>query len=337
MLVIEDALKAMFDQNQIEMEELLKEFTAVRDYRWKRTDNFIRKYEQGQEINEGTARYVEMKALECFMKLNSETINNSLLKDIKKDLATISIKDLLTKDMESRLMGSAVAPEDMLRNRIYPVGASLGFLLDGLKIDWKMKFQSAGSTVSFPYLLMKHFELDSTQLTDYLVKAKTIYHYQKIYSTAKNHINEYLVGYQKALEKFNNQHGTRIEINLSNNGILRFRSSKDKKWIVEKGKITLCLNYNLYSIKTTTDNGLLLEIRDKAILDENDWEKKRKKVVFYSNHLSSLIIDGIATKLTKDIEQRFKKIRIEGDSFSFESEIEGRYFFKNNVIIINLE
>ncbi len=337
MHILEDALKALFDSDRSEMEYLLKEFTAVRDYRWQHTEPYIRKYEQGQEINEGTARYVEMKAMECFLKLDSLKINNPLLTAIEKDMSGFSIKKLLIDDMESRLTGSAVAPDDMLRNRIYPVGASLGFLLDALKMDWKMKFQSAGSEVSFPDLLITHFKLDSIQLVDYLVKVKETYNFREIEVTAKNLINAYSVGYEEALEKFNSQPGFRIEINLSSNGLQRFRSSKDKKWIVENGRITLCLNYNLYSLKSVIDNGLLLEIHDTGLQDENNWEKRKKKVVFYSDSISAFILDNISTELTYDIDKKFEQIKIEGDNFNFEEGTNGEVSFMKNGIIIHLE
>jgi len=67
------------------METLLKEFIAVRNYRWKHADNYVRKYEQGQEINEGTARYVEMKAMDCFLKLDTTRIPNQLLRKMRSE------------------------------------------------------------------------------------------------------------------------------------------------------------------------------------------------------------------------------------------------------------
>ena len=337
MHILEDALKAMFAKNSSKMEELLKQFIAVRDNRWKHSDSYIRKYEQGQEINEGTARYVEMKSIGCFLKLDYSKINNNLLTDIEKDHAGISLKKLLIDDMESRLTGIAVAPEDMLRNRIYPVGAFLGFLLDNLQINWKTKFQSAGSEVSFQDMLIEHFAVDTTQLEGYLLTAKKTYHYQKIYATAKNLIEEYTASYEKALDEFNNQQGKRIELTLSNNGLQRNRSSKNKKWIVENGRITLCLNYNLYILKYVMNNELLLEIHDKALIDENDWKTNTKKVVFSSDSISSIILDNKSVELTQDVKQKFKEIIIEGNDFNFEAKIEGNIFFSKNAIFINLK
>ena len=334
MHILKDALKAMFDKNQIKMEEFLKQFVAVRNYRWKHSDSYIRKYEQGQEINEGTARYVEMKSIECFLKLDYTKINNALLTDIEKDLTNISIEDLLIEDMESRLTGISIAPEDMLRNRIYPIGAFLGFLLDDLKIDWKMDFQAAGSNISFPNILMKYFDLDTAKLADYFVKAKTNYPYEKIYLTSKNLINDYLLNYENALKDFDNQQGTRIEINVPTNGLRRFRSSKEKKWVAENGKITLCLNYNLYSLK---NKNLKFEINNKALFDKSDWGKNRKNVVFFINEIFSVILDDTSISLTSLIARDFSRIKITGDDFKFEANNKGNFSFDKNIIKIYIE
>ena len=337
MHLLKDALKARFDRNREKMETLLKEFVAVREYRWEHSGRYVRKYEQGQEINEGTARYVEMKALGCFLKLDSTGISNPLFRKIKRDLSGMTIRKLLLDDMESRLHGLAVAPEDMLRNRIYPVGAALGFLLDTLDINWKTKFQAAGPDISFSGLLKDYFHLDSTQLSAYLSQAKSVYHYPEIRSSANKLINDYFAGYQKALAQFHQQQGTRIEIRLSNDGVQRFRSSKEKKWIVENGGKLLCLHYNLYSLKSLKGNKLLLEIHDRALLDENDWKTRRKTVTFYTAQLTTILLDGNPITLRTDIERRFTKLKIEGDNFKFETEGEGTFSFNKDGIQVNLE
>jgi len=337
MQILKDALNAMFKNNEKKVETLAKEFVAVRDYRWKHADGFVKKYEQGQEINEGTARYVEMKAMDCFLKLDTVKIRNKLFRDIKRDMSGMTIQNLLIGDMNARLSGLAVAPDDMLRNRIYPVGAALGFLMDRLGIDWKMRFQAAGSEVSFPGLLEKRFKLDSTQLSNLFAKAKADFHYPKIVSSAKQLIHQYFTEYQKALEKFNHQKGIRIEINLSNNGIQRFRSTKDKKWIVENGQKLFCLHYNLYSLKSLKGKNILLEIHDKAIFDQNDWKKRKKKVVFYTDNLPTLVLDNSPLESKNDIERNFNKIKLTGDNLKFEAERKGKFSLKKNKIVINLE
>ncbi|NOX66228.1 MAG: hypothetical protein GXO85_10680 [Chlorobi bacterium] len=338
MQILKEALKAMFKNNEKQMETLVKEFVAVREYRWAHASDFVRKYEQGQEINEGTARYVEMKAMSCFFKLDTIDVQNQLFGELKRDMSNMTIEDLLIGDMNERLSGLAVAPDDMLRNRIYPVGAALGFLADNLGINWKMKFQAAGTNISFPGLLKNYFKLnDSTQLLKLFENARKDFHYPKIISSAKQLILRYFTEYKKALKKFNHQKGIRVEINLSNNGLQRFRSTKDKKWIVENGNKLLCLHYNLYSLKSIKNNDILLEIRDRAIYDQNNWEKRTKKVVFYTNSLSNVILDESLFKTEQDIKQNFQKIKLKGDNFNFEANTQGNiYISRDKKVVINI-
>ncbi|MHB2149700.1 hypothetical protein ACX8XP_11640 [Calditrichota bacterium LG25] len=335
MHVLRAALRAMFQNNLQKMEERLKEFVAVREYRWKHTDRFVQKYEQGQEINEGTARYVEMKAMDCFFKLDTTRCQNELFTEIKKDLADKSIQKLLIGDMEARLSGLAVTPENMLRNRIYPVGAALGFLLDRLGLPWKTKFQAAGHQVSFSGMLKSYFRLNSISLEEWLKKTKADFNYSRIKTSAEKLIGQYFKEYQQALNKFNAQKGIRIEINLSGNGLQRFRSTREKKWVVEKGKKLLCLYYNLYSLKSNK-NGLLLEARDKAIFEQNDWETRKKKVIFYGAHVNNLTVDNVNVDIGKKQKMTFASIRLIGEHFKFHAEQRGKIVVKKNAITLFL-
>ncbi len=337
MQILKGAVKAMFQGNDQQMEALLKEFTAVRSYRWKQSHPFVRKYEQSQEINEGSARYVEMKAMDCFLKLDSTRISNQLFRDIRQELSGISIQTLLLDDMNARLSGMAVPPSDMLRNRIYPLGAALGFLLDRLGVDWKMKFQAAGAEISFPGLLEEHFKLDSTQMANWAARAKTDFLYPAIRSAAQTLIDVYLTEYQNALEQFNRQPGIRMAIHLTNSGIQRFRSTRNKKWVVENGKKLLCLHYNLYSLKSLKKKRLRLEIHDRGVLDENNWQNRRKTVTFYTAQIRSLMLDGKPVEGELNTEQKFTRIKIEGHHFQLEAHTKGAIQYKKNAIIINLE
>ncbi len=336
MQILKDALVEIHAGNYNELVELTKQFVAVRLFRWEHSNNFVKKYEQGQEINEGTARYVEMKAVDCFLNLNCEQTGNLLLTDLAKDMAGISMPELLIDDMEARLTGISVSPEDMPRYRIYPVGATLGYIMDDLNINWKEKFQTAGYDVSFAQLLNEYFDMDADHQEVYLDKAKVKYRYQEILAQGSDLIDNYFSSYIKAKDEFDRQQGIKVEIDLPNNGILRFRSTKSRKWIVENGKIILCLNYNLYSLKSMINNNLVLEIHNKALSDENDWEKKRKKVVFFIRNFSDVIINDTPLSLTKDTEKSFDKIKLAGEDFKFEAESEGKINIYDNIIKIDL-
>ncbi len=334
--ILREALKAMFNGDDERLKTMARQFVAVREFRWSHADPFVGHYEQGQEINEGTARYVEMKAMACFFKLDTAKIQNRLLKAIKKDLADKTIQDLLLDDFNARLKGLAVAPDDMLRNRIYPVGAALGFLLDYLGLSWKTQFQAAGSGVTFAGFIKDYFQLDSTQLAFFFARAQQEFDYAQIRIAAQKLIQSYRAEYQQALNKFNSQKGIRVEIRLSNNSIQRFRSTRDKKWVVDRGKKLLCLHYNLYSLKSFQTNDLLLEVHDSAIFDQNDWTSRRKTVAFFVDGILQITVDGKRVNVLEALEKPFKQIEIIGDRFKFVTSKKGKVQLGKDEIIIIL-
>ena len=334
MHILKDALVALYDGHRGKTEEVLKEFAAVRRHRWMRSGDFIRRYEQGQDINEGTARYVEMRATDCFSRLNVEEKNIPLLSALAEDMADIHMPDLLIEDIDSRLTGVSVAPDDMLRNRIYPVGATLGFLLDSLHIDWKTKFQGGGSEISFSQLILQHFNLDTDYLEEYVDKARTGYGYEDILAGADHLIGEYVSSYEEAREEFDNERGIKVQIQLPSSGVRRFRSTKEQKWVTEEGEVILYLHYNLYSLKS--DN-VVLEIHNKALLDESDWEQGTRTVTFFSQNISSVIADASVYSLSEDFEHSFDKIEVAGDDFTLQAEVEGNVSFAHNRMKITLE
>ncbi len=336
MHILRQAITAMFNGQHQRLKNLARQFVAVREYRWRQAPPFVKKYEQGQEINEGTARYVEMKAMECFLNLDTTRIQNDLFKELKNELSGMTIEQLLLNDMYDRLSGLAVAPGDMPRNRIYPVGAALGFLLDRLGIDWKMKFQAAGSRVSFSGLLKQFFKMDSATFPQLLSQARAEFHYAKIEQAARQLTEHYLSEYRQALEKFNQQQGLCVEVEVSSNGLQRFRSTKDKKWLVENGKKQLALHYNLYALKSLTGSRFELELKDCAVFEQNDWKKRRKKVIFYCADSPTVLADTVRIDLQTSVEKRFQTLRLNGARLKLQAEQSGKIVLKKNTLRIVL-
>ena len=336
MHILTKVLEAMFHRNRAEVQTLVEEFVAVREQRWKRGNGFVRKYEQGQEINEGTARYVEMKAVECFLKLDTTRIANDLLKALRRSVGSTSIHQVLLDDLNARLSGMAVAPEDMLRNRIYPVGAALGFLLDYLDIPWKMQFQSAGSEISFSKLLEDGLDIDPRRLSGMFTRAQQAFDYTKIKLAARRLIDAYFQEYRQALARFNHQEGIRVEIELSSSGLQRFRSSRSKTWVVDQGKNILCQHYNLYSLKSPKGKSISLEIRDRAVFEHNEWDSKAKKVVFYTDDISKFKLDGLPYELREVSQKKFNQLELIGAGFRVKFFQSGDLIHQGNRIVIKL-
>lgn len=214
MRLLMDALKMMKNDDQKKCREYLKQFVAARDYRWRTSDSFVKRYEQGEEINEGTAKYVEDKSVSLVPKLKYRSSLEGMTTPLLADFDSVSLYRYLMDDFESRITGNSISPVDVGRYRIYPVGASQGVLLDYLKIDWKDKAQKAGPEFTYAQLFKESLKVKDDQLAELLEKAKKNYDYEKVLAATDKLIDEYTEGYNKDLAAFEAQSGYRIEIDL---------------------------------------------------------------------------------------------------------------------------
>ncbi|MGB2696594.1 MAG: hypothetical protein WBD28_01890 [Candidatus Zixiibacteriota bacterium] len=333
MHILMDAIKAVYADNRKQAEECVKQFVAVRDIRWKQSDPFVAKYEQGQEINEGTARYIETKSISLMTKLKYNSSLSSLTSPLSEDFSLISMPEYLLKDFEDRMTENSISPEAMPRYRIYPVGSAQGFLLDYFKIDWKNKAQEAGTEFTYAELLKNHLGLEENQFEELLKKTKKNYGYEEILASTDKLIQEYSEGFKGELESFETQPGNRIEIILKSSGVLRSRSSRAKKWLVDKGTKELCSHFNIYTLK---DDDLLFQVHDSGLLEENDWDKRIRKVIFFAPEISSISLDGNSIKLAKGKLHQFQNIEVQGTNFQLTYSQKGNINFTDNRIKIHL-
>ncbi|MCJ7459653.1 MAG: hypothetical protein MUP17_11780, partial [candidate division Zixibacteria bacterium] len=123
MRLLIDALRASEKDQIRKCREYVKQFVAVRSYRWQNVDPFVAKYERGQEINEGTAKYAELKGISLVKELEYKSSLAGLTSPLFEDFSFILMPEYLLADFQARITDSSVSPEDMPRNRIYPVGA----------------------------------------------------------------------------------------------------------------------------------------------------------------------------------------------------------------------
>jgi len=332
MHILMDAIKAAYADNGDEAKEYVKQFVAVRDFRWK-SDPFVARYEQGQEINEGTARYVETKSLSLVPKLKYKSSLSDLTTSLSEEFSSISMPDVLLNDFQDRMIGKSISPEAMPRYRIYPVGSAQGFLLDYFNIDWKGEAQKAGSEFTYAQLFKDYLGIDESRFEQLLDKAKRNYDYEKILTSTEELIQEYTDGFNNELRSFEAQPGNRIEIILKSSGVLRSRSSREKKWLVERGTKELCNHFKIYTLKT---DDLLLQVHDTGLLEENDWDKRIRKVVFFAPEISSVSLNGKPLKLSEDQPHQFDNIEIQGSNFELSCSRKGSITLAANRVEINL-
>jgi hypothetical protein len=312
MKLLMEALKMVKAGNEEKCREYVKQFVAIRDQRWKQSDPFVARYEQGQEINEGTAKYAELKSIALMKQLKYKSSLRHLTGSLLKDFSSISMPAYLLKDFQERMRGNSVSPEDMLRNRIYPVGSAQGFLLDYFKINWKSKAQKAGPEFTYAQLFRSYLRINERELESLLVRAKNKFGYEKTLTSAKKLILEYQNGFNKELMSFESQTGYRMEIDLFFQNMSRSRSSSARSWIMDKGTRELRSRYDVYVLE---NNNLFFELHDTGLYEENDWNLKKKKIVFFVPEITSISLDGKPFEPVELSLYQFKNLEIVGKNF----------------------
>lgn len=333
MVILIGALEAMKTDDREKCLELMKLFVAVRDHRWNHADQFVATYEQGQEINEGTAKYVELKSVELMAGMKYESSLEGRTKPLTESFKTISMPEYLIGIFHDCMEEGFVSPENMLRNRIYPVGSAQGSLLDYLGLDWKGKAQTAGPTFTCSALFQEQLGIHESEFERLLYEAKHTYDYDTVLAATSRSIGEYLAGYREELTAFHDQTGYRTELDFFYTSISRSRMSKARKWIVDKGTWTLC---NYFDVYTLENNDLSLQLQNTGVLEKNDWDKKRKTVVFYAAALDTLLIDGETIPPKKDFQRTFETIELLGEGLHFSSHKPGTITTTRSSIKITL-
>ena len=244
-----------------------------------------------------------------------------------------SIKDYLMDDMKSRMTNNTITPEDVTRNRIYPIGAAQGILHDYLGIKWKKRAEEAGE-----FFLLYDPEYnkvpDSIQLVSNINRIQKRYDYDNVIESTRLSINKFMENYQLAKGQFDNQKGNRIEVDLHYKSLSRSRSSRLKKWVVDNGEWTLCLDYRVFKLKS---GNCSISLENMGILQFNDWDNKYSKVIFYSEEISSIFLDTIEYNLSDISSSRFSRLRLMGEGIDIDIKSKGTIMISGIQIIIEIE
>jgi hypothetical protein len=333
MRLLMDALSAMESGDEQGCVDNVEQFVAVRSYRWETMDSFIHRYEQGQEINEGTAKYVEKRSMDLLSRLVQQDPSFDSGGALSEEMRSYSMIPDLINDFKSRLTDSSISPEDMPRNRIYPVGAAEGLLADHFGIAWKEDAQKAGTTFAFVKELGKKLEPEGTDVEHLVETAKTRYDYPLILKATRKLIDQDRTGFDNELAKFNGQEGYRITIKLKSSGVWRSRSSSSKKWLKDKGRFELRDHFDIYSL---SKDSLLIQVRDLPLLEENDWDNGIKTIVFYVGALDTLVTDGRSRSMVDMHSGRFQHLTMESEHLNARISMEGTFRREDGTLAIDL-
>lgn len=320
------------DGHEAECRDAITQFLAVRSARWAR-DAFVARYEQGQEINEGTAKYVEVRAVSLMPSVAYQTAMPSAVTPLLDSLDRATIPRYLENDFSSRMTSGSVSPEDMRRNRLYPVAAAQGFLLDHLGIDWKPRAQQAGEGFTYAQLLCEHLKIDTSAYPAILDQVKSTWDYAQILDSTGRLIERYRSGYAAESTAFEAQSGIRLEIALGTNGLRRSRTSAAKNWITDNGGRELRNHFDVYSM---SKDGLQFELHDAGVLETNDWNAKTKRVIAFIPDRATIMIDGKPAMVSDRTDAPFKSLELSAANVKVACSKPGTVAVGDRRIVISL-
>jgi hypothetical protein len=333
MLALIDALEGVRDDDAGACRESIARFLALRDYRWARADSFVSVYEQGQEVHEGTARYVELTSFDLMRGVEYASAVTGTWSPLAEHFEEASMPGYLIARFGDRMADGYLPIEDLFRNRIYPVGSAQCVLLDYLGVDWKAEAQNETPEFTYAALLRESVGVGEEDYPGFLADAKERYGYDAVLAASEEEIGRYLAGFQQAVDAFESQPGRRVEVALSSNGVYRSRVSSADKWVVDRGTRSICSNYQVYTLKT---DDLFLEVHDTGVLEEDDFRAYRKRVAFYSPEITSIRVDGEPLATEGDAVRPFGTIEMAGGGFALRSSRPGTIRLSGGRVVVDL-
>lgn len=308
-------------------------FAAVRHERWQRASESVREYERAKEITEGTAKYVETRAVAALAALCRS--RNAAAAGECPWFDTLTTGRYLAADFTTRFTDGALRPGDVPRNRIYPVAATFGVLLDFFGVAWKAAAASAADSFTTAGLLEASLHLSPSRLAELEREAERRYGFASILATSERLVAEYTVEYQRALAAFDAQPGFRVEVQLPATGTSRSRSSTGARWAVNEGLTVLSERFVVYTLRRPA-NALFLKVEGRSLLDEAV-EGGQRRVTFFVPDLARMEAEGTPLSPATEGERRFTTLRIETPGFSLQTAMGGTLMVRGRTVSIRLE
>ena len=291
-LILAKAAEALIERNRDEVKERARQVAVVRAYRFLTATPFVPRHERIKERLENTAYYVEKKFQEAGGSAGyhpTKFLEYARFDPyISRTEALASLKD----GIEKHIKNGAIVPMAMPRYRIYDNGATVGYLLDFLNIDWKEQAMS-DSAFLFHTPLIEHFNIaaDRENLERSLIPIKQEFRFDEIAAAAESNINEYKAEVT-ALEKEIRNSGNNEFIITMNAERSFSRSKRGSKRVLyaDEGHMTLMEGLDQCHMKTKTSSVSLLNTGLIFYMSEN--EKTRVTRIFTDQLPESITIDG---------------------------------------------
>lgn len=326
--LVKAALEAEGKHDSQRADAFVGQFIAVRQERW-RTRPYVQGFETYLEAHEGTAKYVEVKAL----ALAAAHSPRDLPDDVRRSLAQGAYPSYLLREIDARTAGGVIKPFDVARNRVYPVGVALGLLLDSRVPDWKKRIQFRDPPCDLFTLLASGRSSTGAEQAKRLDRAKREFGYVNALSAAKRSIEAYRSDFRRELGTFLGQHGIRAVIRSTSRNLRRSRSSTGTRWTMEEGRRLLCNSYVAYTLK---GDGFSFSIRNRGVLEEIDTGKTERTTTFFLPSLAGLRLNDAPFPTDWPGAKTFEKLELSSNAFELSATVSATLKLDGTVLAITL-
>ena len=333
MHVLRDAALAADAHHAAAARHLAGMFVAVRHERWRAAGASLREYERGKEITEGTAKYVETRAVAA-LAVRCQAHRAAAAGECPW-FDTLTVGRYLAADFTSRFTDGALRPGDVPRNRIYPVAATVGVLLDFLGVPWKAAAAAAADSFTTAGLLGAALHLSPSRQDALEREAERRYGFAALLATSQRLVSEYTAEYQRALAAFEAQPGFRVEVQLPASGTSRSRSSTGARWAADEGRTVLSERFVVYTLRRPGGE-LFLKVEGRSLLDALV-EGRQRRITFYVPDLARVEAGGTPLDPRTDGEHPFAALLIETPGFSLQTTMAGAATIRGRTLSVLLE
>jgi len=153
---------------------------------------------------------------------------------------------------------------------------------------------------------------DSARSESVAFQVKTRYGYQRVSKATDANIRRFRDEYNQHLRAFEVQSGYRIQVALSSSKLLRSRSTRGVRWVMDGGAWELCPLYLSYVLES---DALSLHVHNTGVLEGNDWTARRKTAAFFARKVQSVTLNGAPFPVRPDSTCRFDSLRVKGADF----------------------
>jgi hypothetical protein len=315
MLILMDAIRAVAQAETTLARRLTAEFLAVRRERWNRRAEDIPLFERPQELMEGSAQYTEVRNTGLMGDLCAGSKAATLSPPGYDVFAGVTWDSYLLSDFEDRIGGGMIDIPDMARNRIYPVGATLGLLLDFFHIDWKPTVSDAASSPGLAELLERGACWDLAPGDTLLAGVKKRYGYEELRARCEERARAYPVEYQAGVESLEAEPGYHLSVETRISGMSRSRSCEGGRLVLENPTRSFSKKCHVYTLKPVAKDDLYVEIRESAIVEETSPDGTTRRVDFVTPDIETAELDGRPVDLGTGGSYSFKRLKLAGSSF----------------------